>query len=173
MIGRHREISAIMVPAGHARLHVCPRSTPRWAGTPPTPASCSFDDCRVPAGNLLGERGRGYAQFLAILDEGRIAIAALAVGPGAGLRRRVGALRTRARGVRPPDRRVPGDPVQDRGHGGARPHRAAGLLRGSGEAAARRAVQEGGGDREAGTRPRTRPWTTRARRPRSTAGTGS
>ena len=40
----------------------------------------SFDDCRVPAENLLGERGRGYAQFLQILDEGRVAIAALATG---------------------------------------------------------------------------------------------
>ena len=40
----------------------------------------TFDDCRVPAANLLGERGRGFAQFLRILDEGRIAIAALAVG---------------------------------------------------------------------------------------------
>ena len=40
----------------------------------------SFVDCRVPLANLLGERGRGYAQFLSILDEGRIAIAALAVG---------------------------------------------------------------------------------------------
>jgi alkylation response protein AidB-like acyl-CoA dehydrogenase len=40
----------------------------------------SFSDVRVPAGNLLGERGRGYANFLQILDEGRIAIAALAVG---------------------------------------------------------------------------------------------
>ena len=35
---------------------------------------------RVPAANLVGERGRGYAQFLRILDEGRIAISALAVG---------------------------------------------------------------------------------------------
>jgi alkylation response protein AidB-like acyl-CoA dehydrogenase len=40
----------------------------------------SFDDCRVPAENVLGERGSGYAQFLATLDEGRIAISALAVG---------------------------------------------------------------------------------------------
>jgi short/branched chain acyl-CoA dehydrogenase len=40
----------------------------------------SFDDCRVPASNVLGERGRGYAQFLSTLDEGRIAISALAVG---------------------------------------------------------------------------------------------
>jgi short-chain 2-methylacyl-CoA dehydrogenase len=40
----------------------------------------SFSGCRVPAENLLGERGRGYAQFLQILDEGRVAIAALATG---------------------------------------------------------------------------------------------
>jgi short/branched chain acyl-CoA dehydrogenase len=40
----------------------------------------SFADVRVPAANLLGEEGRGYAQFLRILDEGRIAIAALATG---------------------------------------------------------------------------------------------
>jgi butyryl-CoA dehydrogenase len=40
----------------------------------------SITGCRVPAENLLGERGRGYAQFLRILDEGRVAIAALATG---------------------------------------------------------------------------------------------
>ena len=40
----------------------------------------TFEDVHVPAGNLLGERGRGYAQFLATLDDGRVAIAALGVG---------------------------------------------------------------------------------------------
>jgi butyryl-CoA dehydrogenase len=40
----------------------------------------TFTDARVPEANLLGERGRGYAQFLATLDDGRVAIAALAVG---------------------------------------------------------------------------------------------
>jgi len=40
----------------------------------------SFSGCRVPEENLLGTRGRGFAQFLEILDEGRVAIAALAVG---------------------------------------------------------------------------------------------
>jgi short-chain 2-methylacyl-CoA dehydrogenase len=39
-----------------------------------------FDNVRVPAANLLGERGRGFAQFLQTLDEGRVAIAALATG---------------------------------------------------------------------------------------------
>ncbi len=49
--------------------------------------------------------------------------------PGPGLRGRVAALRPGAPGVRPADRRVPGDPVQDRRHGGPDPHRAAGLAR--------------------------------------------
>lgn len=40
----------------------------------------TFVDVRLPAENLLGERGRGYAQFLAMLDDGRVAIAALALG---------------------------------------------------------------------------------------------
>jgi butyryl-CoA dehydrogenase len=40
----------------------------------------TFSECRVPEANLLGPRGRGFAQFLQILDEGRVAIAALAVG---------------------------------------------------------------------------------------------
>src|SRR4051794_13983347 len=40
----------------------------------------TFSDARVPADHLLGERGRGFAQFLATLDDGRVAIAALAVG---------------------------------------------------------------------------------------------
>jgi short-chain 2-methylacyl-CoA dehydrogenase len=40
----------------------------------------SFDRCRVPADHLLGERGRGYAQFLETLADGRVAIGALAVG---------------------------------------------------------------------------------------------
>ena len=40
----------------------------------------TFENARVPEANLLGERGRGFAQFLATLDDGRVAIAALAVG---------------------------------------------------------------------------------------------
>jgi alkylation response protein AidB-like acyl-CoA dehydrogenase len=40
----------------------------------------SFDGCRVPEGNLLGPRGKGFAQFLEILDGGRISVAALGLG---------------------------------------------------------------------------------------------
>ncbi len=39
-----------------------------------------FEDCRVPQENTLGERGRGFRQFLATLDGGRVAVAALSVG---------------------------------------------------------------------------------------------
>jgi len=74
-----KEISAIIVPSGTPGFIVQPAySKVGWCAS--DTHELAFDDCRVPAGNLLGERGRGYAQFLEILDEGRIAIAALSVG---------------------------------------------------------------------------------------------
>jgi short-chain 2-methylacyl-CoA dehydrogenase len=74
-----REISAIMVPSGTPGFRVSQKySKVGWSAS--DTRELFFDDCRVPAGNLLGQRGRGYAQFLSILDEGRIAIAALSVG---------------------------------------------------------------------------------------------
>ncbi|KUL52572.1 acyl-CoA dehydrogenase [Streptomyces sp. NRRL F-4489] len=73
------EISAIIVPAGTPGFTVAaPYSKVGWNAS--DTRELSFSDVRVPAGNLLGEEGRGYAQFLRILDEGRIAIAALATG---------------------------------------------------------------------------------------------
>ena len=77
--GGPREISAVMVPAGTPGLTVGPEySKVGWCAS--DTRELSFASCRVPADHLLGARGRGYAQFLEILDEGRIAIAALAVG---------------------------------------------------------------------------------------------
>jgi alkylation response protein AidB-like acyl-CoA dehydrogenase len=74
-----KEISAIIVPAGTPGFTVAKKySKVGWAAS--DTHELSFVDCRVPAAYLLGERGRGYAQFLSILDEGRIAIAALSVG---------------------------------------------------------------------------------------------
>jgi short/branched chain acyl-CoA dehydrogenase len=74
-----KEISAIIVPAGTPGFRVSQKySKVGWASS--DTRELFFDDCRVPAENLLGERGRGYAQFLSILDEGRVAIAALSVG---------------------------------------------------------------------------------------------
>jgi butyryl-CoA dehydrogenase len=73
------EISTIIVPAGTPGLTVQPPYRKMGWHASDT-HGLSLSGCRVPAGNLLGERGRGFAQFLHILDEGRIAIAALAVG---------------------------------------------------------------------------------------------
>jgi butyryl-CoA dehydrogenase len=73
------EISTIVVPAGTPGFTVQPPYRKMGWHASDT-HGLSFTDCRVPAGNLLGTRGRGVAQFLEILDEGRVAIAALAVG---------------------------------------------------------------------------------------------
>jgi short-chain 2-methylacyl-CoA dehydrogenase len=75
----HREISSIMVPAGTPGFTVSQKySKVGWSAS--DTRELFFDDVRVPAANLVGDRGRGYAQFLSILDEGRVAIAALSTG---------------------------------------------------------------------------------------------
>jgi short-chain 2-methylacyl-CoA dehydrogenase len=74
-----RQISSIIVPAGTPGLTVGGEySKVGWCAS--DTRELALSDCRVPAANLLGAQGRGYAQFLRILDEGRIAIAALAAG---------------------------------------------------------------------------------------------
>jgi short-chain 2-methylacyl-CoA dehydrogenase len=74
-----KEISSILVPSGTPGFTVSKKySKIGWNAS--DTRELSFTDCRVPSANLIGERGRGYAQFLRILDEGRIAIAALGVG---------------------------------------------------------------------------------------------
>ncbi len=74
-----KELSTIIVPSGTRGFTVAPGySKVGWCAS--DTHELSFDDVRVPAANLLGARGRGFAQFLRILDEGRIAIAALSVG---------------------------------------------------------------------------------------------
>jgi alkylation response protein AidB-like acyl-CoA dehydrogenase len=73
------EISNLIVPNG----------TPGYGISPPMKKlgwhasdtrELSFEDCAVPEGNLLGERGRGFTQFMEILDGGRISVAAMGVG---------------------------------------------------------------------------------------------
>jgi alkylation response protein AidB-like acyl-CoA dehydrogenase len=74
-----KEISSVMVPAGTPGLTVGREySKVGWCAS--DTRELSFSDCRVPASNLLGVQGRGYAQFLQTLDEGRVAIAALSAG---------------------------------------------------------------------------------------------
>jgi butyryl-CoA dehydrogenase len=73
------EISTIIVPSGTPGF-TAEKAYDKlgWHASDTHPLT--FEDARVPEANLLGERGRGYAQFLATLDDGRVAIAALAVG---------------------------------------------------------------------------------------------
>ena len=72
-------ISAILVPAGTPGLVVEPPYRKMGWHASDT-HGLHLDGCRVPAANLLGQPGRGLAQLLSILDDGRIAIAALASG---------------------------------------------------------------------------------------------
>ncbi|MDT7544538.1 MAG: short-chain 2-methylacyl-CoA dehydrogenase [Actinomycetota bacterium] len=78
-----KEISSILVPVPTKGFTAEPSyNKVGWNASDTHPLS--FDDVRVPEENLLGERGRGYANFLHILDEGRIAIAALSTGAAQG-----------------------------------------------------------------------------------------
>ena len=73
------EITAIMIPTGTPGYHVLESYRKLgWHSSDTHPLS--FENCEVPAENLLGQRGGGYRQFLRTLTGGRIAIAALSVG---------------------------------------------------------------------------------------------
>jgi len=73
------QLSTILIPSGTAGLTVEPAYDKLGWHISDT-HGLSFDSCRVPADHLLGQQGAGYKQFLATLDDGRIAISALAVG---------------------------------------------------------------------------------------------
>ncbi len=75
----HPQISAILVPSGTPGFVVEPAYRKLGWHISDT-HGLSFDDCRVPEGNLVGEEGQGLRQFLKTLDDGRIAISALALG---------------------------------------------------------------------------------------------
>ena len=74
---------------GEVSNMIVPNGTPGYEISPPMhklgwhasdTRELSFKDCRVPEGSLLGERGRGFQQFMEILDGGRISVAAMGVG---------------------------------------------------------------------------------------------
>ena len=73
------EISTIIVPSDTAGFTVEPAYDKLGWHASDT-HGLTFEDVHVPESHLLGQRGRGFAQFLATLDDGRVAIAALAVG---------------------------------------------------------------------------------------------
>jgi short-chain 2-methylacyl-CoA dehydrogenase len=73
------EISNLIVPNGTEGYEIsAPMRKMGWNAA--DTRELSFRDCQVPEGNLLGERGAGYRQFLEILDGGRISIAAMGLG---------------------------------------------------------------------------------------------
>ena len=73
------EISNLIVPNGTPGYEISkPMKKMGWHAS--DTRELAFEDCAVPEGNLLGERGRGYHQFLEILDGGRISVAAMGVG---------------------------------------------------------------------------------------------
>lgn len=77
------ELSAILVPNGTPGFTVGPAyDKVGWHTSDTHPLA--FDNVRVPKENLLGERGRGFANFLETLDEGRVAFAALGTGAAQG-----------------------------------------------------------------------------------------
>ena len=73
------EISSFVVPAGTPGLEV-EAAYRKMGWRAPDTHGIRLEGCRIPADHLLGERGQGLQQFLAILDEGRIALAAMSVG---------------------------------------------------------------------------------------------
>jgi alkylation response protein AidB-like acyl-CoA dehydrogenase len=73
------EISNVIVPNGTPGYEIAPPMEKLgWRAS--DTRELSFRDVRVPEGNLLGPRGKGFQQFLEILDGGRISVAAMGVG---------------------------------------------------------------------------------------------
>jgi short-chain 2-methylacyl-CoA dehydrogenase len=73
------EISNIIVPNGTRGFDIsAPMHKLGWHAS--DTRELSFEGCAVPEGNLLGPRGKGFTQFMEILDGGRISVAAMGVG---------------------------------------------------------------------------------------------
>src|SRR6478735_7292688 len=78
-VNGRKEISNLIVPNGTPGYGIGEGYRKMgWNASDTRPLS--FEDCRVPEGNLLGRRGEGFKNFLHILDGGRIGVAAMGVG---------------------------------------------------------------------------------------------
>jgi alkylation response protein AidB-like acyl-CoA dehydrogenase len=75
----HRGISAFVIEKGTPGMTAGKKENKLGMRASDT-SELIFQDCRVPAGQLLGEEGQGFINTLQVLDAGRIGIAALAVG---------------------------------------------------------------------------------------------
>ena len=142
------EISNLIVPNGTPGYEIsAPMEKLGWRAS--DTRELSFRDCAVPEGNLLGERGKGFPQFLEILDGGRISVAAMGVGLAQGAYDLAFAYAQGARAVRQADRAVPGDAVPARRHGDRDRGRPRAGLQGGVAEGRGPAVRQGGGDGEA------------------------
>jgi len=72
-------VNAFIVPKGTAGFSLG-RKYDKMGWTHSATHECIFEDCRIPRDHLLGKEGRGFAQHLAVLETGRISIAAMSVG---------------------------------------------------------------------------------------------
>jgi short-chain 2-methylacyl-CoA dehydrogenase len=75
----HNEITNIIIPKGTPG-YIIGNAYKKMGWRASDTRPLTFEDCKVPEGNILGQRGDGFKQFMQILDAGRIAIAALSVG---------------------------------------------------------------------------------------------
>ena len=107
----HRGISAFVVEHGTPGMRAGKKENKLGMRASDT-SEVIFEDCRVPATQLLGEEGQGFINTLQVLDAGRIGIAALSVGLAQGAYEAARGYAQGAPAVRPADRRVPGDPVE-------------------------------------------------------------
>ena len=114
----HRGISAFVLEHGTPGMRAGKKENKLGMRASDT-SEVIFQDCRMPAAQLLGEEGQGFINTLQVLDAGRIGIAALSVGLAQGAYEAARALCEGAPAVRPADRRVSGDPVEARRQGHA------------------------------------------------------
>uniref|UniRef100_A0AAR2L8E4 Short-chain specific acyl-CoA dehydrogenase, mitochondrial n=1 Tax=Pygocentrus nattereri TaxID=42514 RepID=A0AAR2L8E4_PYGNA len=76
---KHKGISAFLVPMPHPGLSLGKKEDKLGIRASST-ANLILEDCRIPLGNLLGQRGMGFKIGMQTLDSGRIGIASQALG---------------------------------------------------------------------------------------------
>lgn len=77
--GEKEQINTFIVPKGTAGFTLG-KKYDKMAWRHSATHECIFEDCRIPYSNFFGKEGKGFAQHLAVLETGRISIAAIAVG---------------------------------------------------------------------------------------------
>ena len=123
----HRGISCFVVEKDFAGFSVSKLEHKMGVRGSPT-GEIVLDECVVPAENLIGEEGQGFAYAMGALDRSRPLVGAQALGIAQGALDLATELRAGAQAVRAPDRRLPGSAVHARRHGDRRSTRRALLV---------------------------------------------